>query len=172
MSTSSEIGGGISGTFRVVAKASLNAAYKKSKQEDTPVALQIVKDCMEIAKTSSSASDREQRIATNYQHRAERILQQWQQQQVEQTPTIALSSHSARIGEQVTVTGSNFWPNEMVDIVLHATIVAQVNADNKGAFSTVITVPSSAPPPDFDTVISATGQTSSRTAKAPFHTAP
>lgn len=171
MSTSSEIGGGIAGTFRVVARVSLSAAYKKSKQENTPVALQIVKDCMEIAKMSSSASAREQRIATNFQHRAEQILQQWQQQQVEQTPTIALSSNSARIGEQLTVTGSNYRPNEMVNIVLHAALVAQAKADEQGAFSEVITVPSSAPL-DFDTVISATGQTSSRTAKAPFRTAP
>ncbi len=60
----------------------------------------------------------------------------------------------------------------MVTIRVHTTIVAQVKADAKGAFSSLITVPSSAPPPDFDTAITATGQTSSGSAQAPFRTAP
>jgi hypothetical protein len=165
ISPTTEISGGIGGTLKVVANASLKLAYKKTKQENTPVALEIVKNCMEIAKSNASAADPEQGIATAY-------IQQWQQELVHQTPMLTLSSSSARIGEQVTVSGSKFWPNEMVDILVHATIVAQVNADEKGAFSTVITVPSSAPPPDFPTSISATGQTSSRTAKRPFQTAP
>jgi hypothetical protein len=171
MSTTTEIGGGVGGTFKVVADASLKAAYKRTQQEDTPVALEIVKDCMEIARTSSAASDPEQSIAAAYQRQVDQSLQQWQQQQVNQTPMLTLSRNSARKGEQVTVTGSHFWPNEVVDIRVHATIVAQVKADEKGAFSAAITVPSSAPPPDFDTTIIASGETSARSAQAPFHTA-
>lgn len=169
-SSTKEIAGGLGGTFRVVANATLNVAYTKSKQEDTPVALQIVKDCMEIAKTSSSATDTEQTIAASYEQQAEAYLQRWQHQQVEQTPRISLSSSSARIGEQVTVEGSNFWPNETVEIHVHATLVDQVEADGSGAFSDVITVPSSAPA-DFDTQITAAGETSAKSARAPFHVA-
>jgi len=172
ISPTTEISGGVGGTLKVVANASLNLAYKRTQQENTPVALQIVKDCMEIAKSNSSASDPEQSIATDYQRQVDQSLQQWQQQQVNQTPTLTLSSASARKGEQVTVNGAQFWPNEMVNIRVHATLVSQVKADEKGAFSAVITVPSSAPPPDFDTTIVATGQTSAKSAEAPFHTAP
>jgi hypothetical protein len=172
ISPTTEIGGGVGGTLKVVANASLNVAYKKTKQENTPVALEIVKDCMAIAKSNAAASDPEQGTATAYQQRFDQALRQWQQDQVEQTPTLTLSSSSARIGEQVTATGSKFWANEMVDIILHATLVEQTQADEDGAFSAVITVPSSAPPPDFDTLIRATGQASSKTAKASFHTAP
>ncbi len=172
ISPTTEISGGVGGTLKVVADASLKLAYKKTQQENTPVALQIVKDCMEIAKDTSPAGDPEQSAATDYQHQFDQALQQWQQDQINQTPTLTLSTSSARKGEKVRVTGSRFWQNEMVDIRVHSTIVAQLKADKDGGFSTVITVPSSAPPPDFDTVISATGQSSSRSAQAPFHTAP
>jgi hypothetical protein len=169
-SSTKEISGGLGGTFKVVANATLNLAYKKNQQEDTPVALQIVKDCMEIAKTSSSASDTEQSVAASYEQKAAAYIQQWQQQQVKQTPKLSLSSSSARVGEKVTVEGSNFWPNETVEIYVHATLVDQVEADDRGAFSDVITVPSSVPP-DFDTQLSAAGQTSAKSARAPFHIA-
>lgn len=74
------------------------------------------------------------------------------------------------MGEQVTVEGSNFWPNEMVDIHVHATLVDQVESNQAGAFSAVITMPSSVLP-DVDTQISASGQSSAKTARAPFHIA-
>ncbi len=170
VSTTTEIGGGAGGTLKVVADASLKAAYKRTQQEDTPVALEIVKDCMEIARTSSAASDPEQSTAAAYQRQIDQSLQQWQQQQVNETPTLMLSRSTARIGEQVTVRGSRFWPNEMIGIHVQATLVAQVKADGAGAFSTVVTVPSSARP-NVDTVIIATGQTSAKYAEAPFHTA-
>jgi UDP-N-acetylenolpyruvoylglucosamine reductase len=172
ISPTTEIGGGIGGTLKVVANASLKVAYKKTKQENTPVALQVVKDCMEIAKSNSSAADPEQTIATNYQQQVEQSLQEFRQKQVNETPTLMLSSGSARKGEQITVSGSNFWPNETVDIRVQASLVDQVKADAQGAFSTTITIPSSAPPPDFDTTITASGETSAKTAEHPFHTAP
>jgi hypothetical protein len=147
---------------------SLKLAYKTTQQEDTPVALRIVKYCMEIAKRSSSVTDPEQRVATEYVHRFDQDLQEWQRDQVIQTPSIMLSTDTARIGEQVTVRGTRFWPNEMVDIYVHATMVATATADPRGGFTEVITVPSSAPP-DFDTVVSATGRTSAKTDTASFH---
>ena len=48
-----EISAGVGGTFKVVADASLNIAYKRAQQENTPVALEIVKACLDIAKTTS-----------------------------------------------------------------------------------------------------------------------
>lgn len=54
-STAFEIGGG----FEAIADRSLNLAYKKSRQEDTPVALQIVQHCFQLAgQQAQSISDR------------------------------------------------------------------------------------------------------------------
>jgi hypothetical protein len=171
ISTTTEIGGGVAGTLKVVANASLNLAFKKTEQEDTPVALQIVKDCMEIAKRSASAANPEQRVATNYLQRFDRFLQEWQRNQINQTPSITLSSSTARIGEQVTVTGSKFWPGEVVDIYVEGIQVPPpATADDQGSFTVVVTVPSSALP-DIDTVIVASGRTSAKSARFPFHVA-
>jgi hypothetical protein len=82
----------------------------------------------------------------------------------------SLSNSSASTGEQVTVEGSNFWPNETVDIHVHATLVDQVEADEHGSFSRVITVPSGLPA-GFDTQITASGEASAKTARAAFHIA-
>jgi hypothetical protein len=123
---------------------------------------------MEIVKASSSGAD--QTVAASFEQQAQAYIQNWQRQQVEQTPKLSLSSRSARIGEQVTVEGSNFWPNETVDIHVSAILVDQVQADESGAFSDVITVPSSLLP-DFDTEIIASGEASSKSARAPLHIA-
>jgi len=165
ISPTTEVSVGVGGTLKVVADASLTLAYKKAQQENTPVALQIVKDCMEIAKTNSPPDDQEQSVATGYE-------QQWQKLVIGATASLTISPGSAQKGGHVTVKGSQFWPNEMVDIRVHATLVAQVPADANGEFSASITVPSSAPPPDFDTSITATGRSSARSAEAPFHTDP
>lgn len=165
INTTTEISAGAGGTLKVVADATLNLAYKKSQQENTPVALQIVKDCMDIAKTNSPPDDQEQSVAASYQR-------EWQDLVISQTPRLTISPTSAREGEQVTVTGSRFWANEMVDIRLDVAIVAQVQADGSGGFSAVITVPSSAAPPGFPSAVIATGQSSAKSAQAPFQTAP
>jgi len=159
VNVTTEIGAG--GTFKEVAEVSLNLAYKQAKEENTPVALQIVKDCLEIARTTSPPDDPEQAAAA-----------QFQRDVIDATPSISISPTTARKGAQVTITGSKFWPTEMVDIYLHATLVAQIQADATGAISATITVPSSAPPPDFPTTITATGRSSAKSAMAPFQTAP
>jgi hypothetical protein len=165
ISPTTEISGGVGGTLKVVADASLTLAVKRTDQENTPVALKIVTDCMEIAKNTTPPDDQEQGVAASF-------LQTWQQQLIEQTPKITLSRDSAKKGAELKVNGSQFLPNEMIDIRVHATLVKQVQADKEGRFSVVITIPSSAPPPDFDTTITASGQSSARSAQAPFHTRP
>lgn len=167
ISTTTKIGGGVGGTLKVVANASVNLAFEKARQENTPVALQIVKDCMEIAKSTSSSADPEQNDATFFERQFEDYLDQWRKRQVAEIPRISLSSSSARVGEQVTVSGSNFQPNDLVEIVVHATLVTQVEADENGEFSTVITVPSTLLP-GFDTQIGAKGEVTPRRARAPF----
>jgi hypothetical protein len=156
-----EIGGGAGGTFKDVADISLDLAYKRMELENTPVALQIVKDCLDIAKNNSPPDDPEQLAASEFQRKI-----------INETPNVTISPGSAKERGQVTVTGSRFWPTEMVDIYVHASLVAQVQADENGAFTAVITVPSSAPPPGFPTTISAAGQSSAKTALAPFQVAP
>lgn len=152
---------GVGGTFKEVAEVSLNVAYKQAKEENTPVVLQIVKDCLEIARTTSPPDDPEQAAAA-----------QFQRETINETPSISIAPTIAKKGAQVTITGSKFWPTEMVDIYLHATLVSQIQADATGAISTTITVPSSAPPPDFPTTITATGRSSAKSAMTPFQTAP
>lgn len=103
VSSTDEITAGVGGTLKVVTDASLKVAYKKAQQEDTPVALQIVKDCMEIARSNSAITDPEQSTAAGYQRKIDQDLQQWQPQpkqtasptQPKQTPPTALFSVSS-----------------------------------------------------------------------------
>jgi hypothetical protein len=172
MSSTTEVAATAGGTFKVVADASLKAAYKRANQEDTPMALEIVRDCMEIAKSTSPPDDPELAQVADYERQVDEALARWRADQVEQTPEIKPSTSSARPGEHVTVTGRRFWAHEIVDIRVHSTLVAQVRSDDNGTFTAVVTVPTTRLNLDFDTVITAAGRTSSRWATAPFHVAP
>jgi hypothetical protein len=164
---------GVGGTFKIIANASVDAAYKKTQEEDTPVALEIVKACLEIAK-NTAASQPERDTAADLITVADEKQREWQDdwetRTIEETPTLTLSTDTAKVGEVVVVSGTHFRGNEMVDISVHASLVTQVQADGNGAFSTEITIPSDAPPPGFSTAIIATGHTSARSARAPFST--
>jgi hypothetical protein len=164
-----EVSAKAGGSFKVVANAVLAAAYKHSKQEDTPVALQIVKDCLKIAE-SSAASSVDQEAASTAEKQASRTLTTWQAQQVASTPHIKLSRSHAPPGATVTVTGTGFWPHETVDVRVSAELIDQVADRADGSFTARITVPSDAPPADFPAGITATGESSSKHAEAPFHT--
>ena len=124
ISPTTELSAGVGGTLKVVANASLNLAYKRAQQENTPVALQIVHDCLEIAKNTASAPQEERGAAVDIQSQVDQFLEQWEKGQLTRTPALTLSRASARKGEQVTVSGTRFQPNEMVDIYVHATLVA------------------------------------------------
>ena len=157
-----KLGGKLGGTFKVVADASVEAAYEEQKRENTPVALQVVSDCLKIAETEAdSAADKS--AAEESRTRADFI-----RQQVQETPHIEIDPAQARIGETLSVSGRSFFPDETIAIYLHATLVKQEKADGQGAFSTTIIVPKSAPPPDFPTTVTATGETSSKSAQVPF----
>lgn len=171
---SSQIGGAVGGTFRAVLGLSLNLASEKTEHEDTPVALQIVKNCLTVAQqTSQNATDSAtvQDFLQQTNQAIQNWQQSWQQTLVKETPHITLDKSSAAIGETVTVSGKRFWPNETIDIRVSGILVKQVQADNNGAFSTEIIVPQDAPPPDFPTTIEASGETSAKSAEAPFETA-
>jgi hypothetical protein len=167
-----KVEGTLAGDLRVVANASLQVAYEQSATENTPVALQIIKDCLELAKNNATLPQAERASAANLQSQVDEARRQWEAEQVARTPTLELSTQTARKGARVTVIGTRFQASEMVGIRVHATLVTQVRADENGRFSTVITVPQDAPPPNFGTTISATGQTSARSAQAPFRTQP
>jgi hypothetical protein len=169
MSTTTGIGGSLGGSFKVVADASVKAAYTRSKQEDTPVALEIVRDCLKIATTAPSATS-EAAVAASYESQVQQYITAFQQDQVAQTPHIALSQSQAAIGQSVQVSGSGFWPNETVDIDVGAILIKQVTTDSTGHFTSLITIPQGAPPPDFPTEISAGGESSAKSASAPFST--
>lgn len=161
-----ELSGKLGGTFKVVADASVEAAYKAQKNENTVVGLQIVSDCLKIAESEAdSAADKS--AAEESRSRADMI-----RQQVQQTAHIEIAPAQARVGETVHVTGRNFYPDETVAVRLHATLVGQVKADGDGAFTTTIAVPANAPPPGFPTSVTATGETSAKSATAPFEALP
>jgi len=166
--TTEEIAASGGGTFKVVADATLKLAYKKAKKENKDVSLQIVHNCLKNAGQASDSSPEDRKVAQTYERQANRDIKQWETEQVDQTPHIKLSSKSAKVGDAVQISGTNFYPNETVDIHLHATLVEQVEADGQGTFRVTIEVPNDAPPAGFSTTISATGETSAKSAKAPF----
>ncbi len=85
-------------------------------------------------------------------------------------PTLTLSPDTAAPGAQVTVSGTGFQAGETVDVYFHATLVGMAKADASGRFSKAFAVPVNAPPPNFPTTVHATGESSIRTAQAPFST--
>ncbi|MET1088730.1 MAG: hypothetical protein ABWY04_16685 [Arthrobacter sp.] len=161
-----ELGGKIGGTFKVVADASVEAAYKNTQKENTVVALQIVSNCLEIAETQAD-TDVDRSAAEESRNRADFITQQ-----VQETAHIEIAPAQAQVGGTVVVSGRNFYPNETIAVRLHATLITQVQADGGGAFSTSIAVPKNAPPPGFPTSVTATGETSAKSATAPFEALP
>jgi hypothetical protein len=161
-----KMGGKLGGTFKVVADASVEAAYEVQKKENTVVALQVVSDCLKIAETQAdTAADRS--AAEESRNRADFI-----KQQVQETAHIEIDPAQARVGGILQVSGRNFYPDETIAIRLHATLVKQHKADGQGAFSTTIAVPKNAPPPGFPTTVTATGETSAKSASAPFEALP
>ncbi|WP_164205412.1 hypothetical protein [[Micrococcus luteus] ATCC 49442] len=161
-----KLGGKLGGTFKVVADASVEAAYEEQKQENTVVGLQVVSDCLKIAETEAdSAVDKT--AAEESRTRADMI-----KQQVQETAHIEIAPTQAQIGETLSVSGRNFYPDEIVAIYLHATLIKQEKADGQGAFSTTIIVPKNAPPPGFPTAVRASGETSAKSAQAPFEALP
>ena len=160
-----ELSGKLGGTFKVIADASVEAAYKENKEENTVVGLQIVSDCLRIAESSAdTAVDRS--AAEESRQRADLI-----RQQVQQTAHIEIAPSQARAGESVVVSGTSFYPDETVAIYVHATLVTQIRVDGQGAFSVTITVPKNALP-GFQTAVTVTGETSAKTAQAPFEALP
>ena len=150
--TVTDVGGEI-GLKEVV---ELGGHYKDGHSEDPGVVKQIETSCLQIAKAGSAETDSERATADN-------IINGW----VEDTPEITLSHDSAHGGEKITVKGIKFAKNEMIAVRVHATDVARTRADSNGAFSVVITIPTT--PFDYDTDITAIGQTSARFAQAIFH---
>ncbi|QOD02654.1 hypothetical protein [Pseudarthrobacter sp. BIM B-2242] len=161
-----KVGGKLGGTFKVVADASVEAAYEEQKRENTVVALQVVSDCLKIAETQAdSAVDKS--AAQESRNRADMI-----KQQVQETAHIEIAPSQAQVGESLSVSGRNFYPDETVAIYIHATLIKQEKADSQGAFSTTIIVPKDAPPPGFSTVVRASGETSVKSARVPFERLP
>lgn len=161
-----ELSGKLGGTFKVIADASVEAAHRAQQKENTVVALQIVANCLKIAETEADTAV-DKSAAEESRNRADLI-----RQQVEQTAHIEIAPAQARVGESVSVSGRNYYPNETIAVRLHATLITQVKADDEGAFSTTIAVPKNAPPPGFPTSVTASGETSAKSATAPFEALP
>jgi hypothetical protein len=57
-------------------------------------------------------------------------------------PTLDLSSSSGPPGSRLTVSGSGFGAGERINIVFQGALIAHAIADQRGSYSTSITVPS------------------------------
>lgn len=162
---STELGGKLGGTFKVIADASVEAAYKSSQEENTAVSLQVVSDCLKIAE-STAATAQDKSAAGESRARADSI-----RQQVAGTAHLTVSPSRAQAGSSLVVSGTNFYPDETVAIYVHAALVTQVTADGAGAFTATVTVPQSVFP-GLPTAVTAAGATSAKTAQAPFEATP
>ncbi|HEU5474325.1 MAG TPA: hypothetical protein VFV67_27060 [Actinophytocola sp.] len=170
-----EISASVGGSFRVVADASLSVARKKVQEENTPVALQVVKDCLELAKQSATAGPDQAAVAA-FQQQVDKSFKEFeertQQHRLETTASIKLSKDSAHIGDKVTVQGSQFQANETVEISVDLQSVTRVTADSKGSFSTTITIPKPFMERDPRHFILAQGRSSIRSDRLPIEILP
>ncbi len=158
MNTAEEYGGGVTG-LKLVLKAALSVAYRRTKQENTPVALQIVRDCLKIAATATETKEEKEVIRT-YRRQVVRIIDQVEDHR--DNPTISLSPVEVSIGDQVVVRGRQFAANEVVDLELNSIPIEgiEVSADNRGRFEASVTMSTDIVEPDSSTTISAQGQVS------------
>jgi hypothetical protein len=138
-----------------------------SQKENQEVSLRIVNDCLEIA-ASAADSPADRAVAQNQQAQVDGFLEQLQAKQVKETPHITVSPSSARVGDSITVSGTNYYANETFAVRLHTTVLAQVEADADGSFTTTVEVPEGAPPPSFPSSVVATGETSATSAEVPL----
>jgi hypothetical protein len=93
----------VGATLPAVADSTFNVAYKRSKEEDSPVALQIVHDCLTLAEqNATSGADRG--TARQYAQQATRYIAVVQQKlpAIELDPRETLTCGSAAVGAQVT----------------------------------------------------------------------
>jgi hypothetical protein len=164
--TSEELSGSLGGTFKVVADASITLARKTAQKENQVVSLRVVNDCLKIAE-GSAQSAAERAVAQTQQAQVDDYLKQLQAKQVQETPHIALSRSSVRVGDSITVSGRNYYANETVEVRFNGRIVAQVEADGNGSFKTAITVPDDGTPSSFPSTIIASGETSIKSAEVP-----
>jgi hypothetical protein len=74
ISTTTKVSGGVAGTLEVVTNASVNVASEKTRQEDRTVALQKIRDCLNIAKRGSAANNPEQRVVTRLIREYRRVI--------------------------------------------------------------------------------------------------
>lgn len=76
-----------------------------------------------------------------------------------QSPSITLSSNAVQAGTQVSVTGANFSPSSSVSITLHSdpVLLATVNTDSNGAFTSTVTIPANIPVGNHSMVASGAG---------------
>lgn len=96
-----ELSGKLGGTFKVIADASVEAAYRETQEENTVVSLQVVSDCLRIAEsTADTAVDKS--AAEESRERADMI-----RQQVAQTAHVQIDPSQARVGRSIFVSGTN-----------------------------------------------------------------
>jgi hypothetical protein len=94
---------GVGATLPRAAMLTLNTAYKRSRQENTTVALQIVKDCLKLAEAATT-SGAERAVARQYRMQVTRIIDA----KPKNSPAIAidpsdtLNCGSVKVGAAIT----------------------------------------------------------------------
>lgn len=160
-STTNEFNASAGGSFKMVTDASLSVARKKAQQENTPVALEIVKECSELTERSGVAGA-DRAVLAQFQQEVDDSIAQFEQNALERTPSISLSKTVMHIGSQLTVTGVQFQANETVDIDVDVQTVARVTANSTGSFSATVTIPNNIMVGAPNHQIIAIGRTSAR----------
>lgn len=96
-SVTNQIGGGV--TLPAVADSTFNVAYSHSKEENTPVALQIVHDCLALAEKNATSGD-DRGVAHDYVRQTTRYIGVVKNRlaAIELEPSGALDCGSADIG--------------------------------------------------------------------------
>src|SRR6266568_7338885 len=122
-----EISGGVN--LPTVAESTFNAAYKRSREEDSTVALQIVKDRLQLAeKKTTSATDRT--VAKQYEQQATRYADVIKRgiPAIEPVPSKMVDCGSVEVGAQASCQDVTIKSTGVA--ALHITRVEMTGADS------------------------------------------
>jgi hypothetical protein len=167
-----DAGGAVGGDLGAVAAASLPTAHRRTEQNGTPMPLQDVIDCLEVALDDPSLPQPERTRAADVQRRADKLKRRWAEDDPAGAPTLFVSRRTAPKGTPVAVSGARFGANETVNLAMGTVHLARVVADRNGAFSAVVITPPDAPASSYGSAIVAVGGISGRAAQAPLRAVP
>jgi hypothetical protein len=181
-STDTEVGGGVN--LPQVANVTVNLAYKQSKKEDTPVALEKVHDCLGLAEQAAT-SNTERSAARQYAQRTTQYIKVVKQKlsaiEVQQTLNCGATDVNTQMTCQVaikstgtvalTITGVEITGSDSSDFIADDTecragpldadqscsVSVQFQPSASGDRDAILVIHQNLPPPDHGTTVELTG---------------